>query len=376
MRRCITTVVILRVSGGARFETNLMYRLPPKGTIPTHNPEGVAIDADLFLRQVQDAVHEFLKTPLIDHAHEMKSLGYFDCCMATDVFVGMKEGALVMPKLGREHRSSEMSETIRYLRGLGMSSDVGKVLQETNEALAQGGDFLVHPAGATMGVDGERTNLAAEHVLLRTPPYSSFFNSIQLKPRSPPLTDLLSCCGMNMLVSRGDEYGDDASSKFLARNRSIAWIGVRLGPKSNFATFTGGTTESLDIMIDAEDEDAMDTCGRHGLIVHPIEWTEPRKLGITFRRMFLVVNFNRAGVGSQAGAALRSARAVEGKRQRGAPLPSDSSFSEDNPDKWVQKQHYMKSDAKLPDPVYQPIPRYRPPMHQGTLISPSQSNKE
>lgn len=88
----------------------------------------------------------------------MQSCPYFDCIFTNEVLFQFYELIFPMPKFGREHRASEMSETIRYMRGCGSGAYVSHQLQDIHGGHAHGGDFLALPNAAVVGIGTNRTN--------------------------------------------------------------------------------------------------------------------------------------------------------------------------------------------------------------------------
>jgi hypothetical protein len=118
-------------------------------------------------------------------------------------------------------------------------------------------------------------------------------------------------------------------------------------------SFYAGGMPNNDIIMTDESEVSLQSAAKAGLNPIPIEWSEPRKLGITLRSVVLGLVFMRKGGGnvmdnhpftSTKQRVFTGEKKVEG--DKGSPF-------------WAQVRNY-----ELPEFVEQPVPRYKPPMHK------------
>lgn len=346
---------------------NAFFRLPLEESIPTHTPSGVEVDREKFIDQMKTLMVTLKQTQLVETVFEMKSLPGYDAMFPTDIAASMKGVVIIMPKFGREHRSSEMSETMRYIRGAGGTNEFNSVLQDTRGASADGGDFVATTHGLLMGWGGSRTNKIAKEVLTGGGGESgqatmAVVDNVELLDGAPLLGDLLAFSGSRTLICQDNAFGKDAAAKAMAAQNKIPWQVLPINPECSVLSFASGSLPVFDVLCDADFPETMDLLGDAGLNPFPVEWSEPRKLGITMRRLCLVVRFSFGGgpggfrdsmshIASTRNHAKRSTKPRLGGQQQsygdqGAPLLAQ-----------------LRS-GELPAPVHQPPPRYRPPMHR------------
>lgn len=362
----VFAVVLFASSVTRRGYANAFYRLPLQQTIPTHAPSGEEVDPDRFIAQIRELFLTLKQTQLVENVFEMKSLPYFDAMFPCDTVASMKSVVIVMPKYGRENRSSEMSETLRYLRGSGASNEFNSVLQDTRGAIANGGDFLATTHGLVMGYGTSRTNQISRDALGGGTTNSgqsipATVDAIELLPDSPPLTELCAFSGSRTMLVRDDLHGKDAAGKILGIQNKIPWQFVRVPPGCHFLSFASGSLPVYDVLCDQDYPEAMEAMGEAGLNPFPVDWTEPKKLGISMARVCLVVRFSVGGgpggfrdsfshQASQRNYHPKTSRIKSGAQRmygdQGAPLLA------------------QLQSGELPTPVHQPTPRYRPPMHR------------
>ncbi|KAG5484974.1 hypothetical protein LSCM1_07053 [Leishmania martiniquensis] len=365
-----------------RRYTNVLYRLPPTQTIPTHSPSGEEVDAELFVRQVRNFFQVLRQSQLIEQFHEMKSCPYYDCLFTNDLFFQHHDLIIPMPKLGREHRSAEISETIRYMRGWGATGDVNHVLQDVKGGRASGSDFISTTHGILMGYGTPRTNKLSMMTMTGAiapseaeaeQARSLCVEPVEMLPDSPPLSDVIAFAGQRTLVISDTEHGHNVAQQVVKRIPKVPWQIIKLEPGCCFFSHLAGVNYVYDVLCDQDFPLSMERLGESGMNPFPVEWSEPRKLGITMRSICMTARFargtmNAGGYANSRGhtassfnynsrdIAKKSRLFVGGNRKHGdqmSPLAAQLEADE------IQK------------PVYQPIPRYAPPMHRPGTVMPT-----
>ncbi|KAH8607855.1 hypothetical protein ERJ75_001322100 [Trypanosoma vivax] len=373
--------VFASVFTSVRLYVNALYRLPPQNVIPTHSPSGEEVDAELFVQQVKNLFLAIKQTQLVDDVHEMRSCPYYDCLFAADILFQHYDIVLPMPKYGREHRSSEMSETLRYMRACGATGDFNHVLQDVKAGAASGSDFVSTTHGILMGYGTARTNklcmmaitdasasseaAAAQQRALNVIP-------IEMAPEAPPLADVLAFAGKRTLIVQDTIHGRHAGDCAAKAIRKVPWQLLRVEPNCNVVSHLCGVNAVYDVLVDQDFPVSMERIGESGLNPFPVEWSEPRKLGVTMRSVCLVARFSRGTMGGGGYAdsdghrasaftyhsrdIARNSRLIHNGHRRhgdsGAPLEAQ-----------------LRS-GELPEPVFQRPPRYAPAMHRAGGLAP------
>ncbi|CUF68527.1 Hypothetical protein, putative [Bodo saltans] len=375
-----------------RGYVNAFFRPPLRENIPTHAPNGEEVDPDEFLNQFRQLFFALKQSQLIENYYEMKPLPYLDASFAPDVFASMKSVVFAMPKYGREHRSSEMSETLRYLRGSGANNDFNPSLQAAKGAVAHGGDFVATTHGMLVGYGAQgRTNQIAINVLSGGEAERSsdsdvavqgfsMADAVELMPDAPPLGDLLAFAGSRTMLARNDTFGVDAAMKATRQQNKVPWQVVKVDPGCHVLSFAAGSLPVYDVICDADFPDTMDRLAEAGLNPFPVKWTEPRKLGMSMRSFCLVVRFSiSAGPGG-----FRDSMGHKASERNYTPSARRSGPKS----RWVHEAKRTYGDqgapllaqlraGEIPDPVSQPPPRYRPPMHRaGGLTTTHDTTKK
>lgn len=371
--------VVLHVS--CRRYVNALYRLPPLHTIPTHSPSGEEIDTELFCQQMRRLFEVMKMSQLMEMAHEMKSCPYFESIFTSDLFFQHYEVLIPMPKFGREHRSSEMSETVRYIRASGGSASLNHVLQDVKGGRASGSDFVATPHGVLFAYGTPRTNKVCADAMLGGNPTSAsptataaaaIYHAIEVKPDCPPLAEIMAFAGSRTLIIKDTAHGHYVANRTMELLQKLQWQVVKVEPNCSFLSHMCGTGAVFDVLCDQDFPESMERIGESGLNPFPVEWSEPRKLGISMHSVCLIARFARGGLtgGGQwensshrqsefhyhSRDIAKNARLFQDGRRRhgdsGAPLAAQLRAGE------------------LLDPVYQPPPRYAPPMHRRGPIVP------
>lgn len=365
-----------------RTYVNILYRLPPENTIPTHSPSGKNIDPELLLQQMREYISTVKMTQLVDSIHEMKNFPYFECFYSRDMLFQHHDLLLPMPKSGREHRNGEISETLRYMRGCGASLDFHHILQDTKGCRANGRDFISTHYGVLVGWGTDRTNKIAMETLSGASGSSKnepsgvnamSFEPVELYPDSPPLSDLVAIAGMRTLLTIDDRHGFHAAEQIVQRMPKVHWQVVKIPVGCSFLSHIAGAKYCYDVICDQDFPEALERLGETGLNPFPVQWSEPRKLGISLSSVVLIACFVRGTLNAGGFAdntvhyhsdfnyhsrnVSKNARLFEGGRRRhgdtGAPLEA------------------MLRSGEIDEIVYQPPPRYVPPMHNANHVVPS-----
>lgn len=368
------------VNHARRGYINLLYRHPPQHTIPTHSPSGEEIDTDLFLQQLTDFLKIVKMTQLVDAIHELKNFPYYECLFSREMMFQHFDLLLPMPKYGREQRSGEITETLRYMRGCGATVDFHHILQDTKGCRANGRDFVSTNHGILMGWGTDRTNKIAMETLTGASANSDAeatsvrvlaVEPIELYPDSPPLSDLVAVAGMRTLVVTDDRHGFHAAEQIIHRIPKVHWQVIKMPAGCSFLSHIAGAKYCYDVVCDQDFPEGLERLGETGLNPFPVDWSEPRKLGITMPSISLIAGFVRGSMNAGGYAdntvhyhsdfnyntrnVSQNAKLFAGGRRRhgdsGAPIEAQ-----------------LRS-GEIYDPVCQPVPRYRPPLHKsGNLV--------
>ena len=364
---------------------NGLFRLPPHGVIPTHNKEGESVDPDKFLQQIIGLINTLRGTQLVDKLHEMRAAPHFDSMFVSDILVNMREINLAMPKLGREHRGSEISETIRYCRGVGMSGSVWTNLQEMPGALAHGMDFLQFTSGAFVGIEKSRTNKIAATCLQTTEDVKDGGASmpmplmpcrfVDLLENSPPLNDLVHFAGARTLFYRNNKFGQHAVDGIVKQQSGIPWQCVAIDSDCNILSHVCGMTDVFDVIVDEDFPASVEAVGDAGFQPHVCTWSEPRKLGVSMSSCILIMRFAK---GKMSGEGFRDAhshtmssgaRYHSAKRNGRQVRSGDRVYGDTGNPFWAQMQMEDYNSQ-----TEQQTPRYRAPMHKAGELQVQQGN--
>ncbi|CCW65229.1 unnamed protein product [Phytomonas sp. EM1] len=371
-------VIALHIS--VRRYVNALYRIPPLHTVPTHTHSGEEVDGELLLAQLRGLFSILAGTQLVDAVHEMRSNPYFECIFTADLLFQHYDLILPMPKLSREFRSSEVSETLRYMRSCGASGDVNHLLQDTKGGRASGMDFVSTTHGILMGFGTSRTNKLAAMSLMglntETGTQDNAIRALNVEPielpeDSAPLSDLIAFGGQRTFMYKDTAHGRGAVQLAVERMPKLSAQTLKIEPGCSVLSHLCGVSPVYDVLCDQDFPLSMERIGECGLNPFPVEWSEPRKLGITMRSVCLIARFAHGSL--NAGGYAASA----------TPAASKSNYYSKDASKntrLFRGGHRIHGDQGAPleaqirsgelmNPVYQRPPRYRPPMHrQGSIV--------
>eukprot|EP00164_Ancoracysta_twista_P017245 GFYU01029300.1.p1 GENE.GFYU01029300.1~~GFYU01029300.1.p1 ORF type:complete len:301 (-),score=29.03 GFYU01029300.1:68-856(-) len=183
---------------------------------------------------------------------------------------------------------------------------------------------------------------------------------LPMEDDAPLLGDICFFSGKRTLFIHDSKHGDVVASHISKLQNRVPWQIVRIEEGCNMLTFHGGLT-SNDVIVEDSFEDTIDRISAVGMTAFPIEWSEVRKLGISMRRLCLVARF---AMGSYSGG-------IKGHQTKTSSraLHNNKNFS-----KTYHGGAHVKGDMaapleaqirakEIPDMIYQPPPRYVPPMH-------------
>lgn len=325
-------------------------------------------------------------TQLVDSIHEMKNFPYYECLFSREVIFQHFDLLLPMPKFGREHRTGEITETLRYMRGCGATVDFHHILQDTKGCRANGRDFVSTNHGILMGWGTDRTNKIAMETLTGASAHSDAeaasvrvlsVEPIELYPDSPPLSDIVAVAGMRSLIITDDIHGFHAAEQIVQRIPKVHWQVIKMPVGCSFLSHIAGAKYCYDVLCDQDFSEGLERLGETGLNPFPVEWSEPRKLGISMSSIVFVAGFARGSMNAGGYAdntvhyhsdfnyntrdVSKNAKLFSGGRRRhgdnGAPIEAQ-----------------LRS-GEIYEPVYQSPPRYVPPLHRkssATLAPKSQ----
>eukprot|EP00796_Vickermania_ingenoplastis_P000570 gene570-316_t len=393
----------LRLSSGRRLASlsavleprrgyiNVLYRTPPEHTIPTHAPSGEEIDSERFLYQLQEFLKMLKMTQLIDALHDMKNFPYYECIFARDLLFQHFDLLLPMPKVGKEHRVAEINETLRYMRGCGATVDFHHVLQDTKGCRASGRDFISTQHGILMGWSpgGNRTNKIAMETLTGATAATEAdaasvkvlaVEPIELYPDSPPLSDIAAIAGMRSLLVSDDKHGFRAAEQIVHRMPKVHWQVIKMPVGCSFLSHWAGAKYCYDVMCDQDFPEGLERLGETGLNPFPVDWSEPRKLGVTMASVCFVANFSR---GSMSGGGF-----ADNTVHHHSDFNYNSRNTSSNPRLFAdgRRRHgdsgpgieAQLRSGEIYEPQYQAPPRYAPPMHgdgSGQVILSDRNDK-
>ncbi|EPY38536.1 hypothetical protein AGDE_05393 [Angomonas deanei] len=349
--------------------------------IPTHSPSGEEIDGELFVKQVRGMFDMLKTTQLVEQVHEMKCCPYYACLFTNEIMFQHHSLIMPMPKYGRENRSAEMSETIRYMRGLGTTADFNHVLQDVPGGRADGNDFVSTTHGIYMGYGTSRTNSLCKEALLGDHADDTEKQKIQaigvfpikMDEDSPPLAVTMSFAGQRTLIVHDTVHGKKAVDQAVKAIGKVNWQVIKIEPGCHILSHLCGVNYVYDVVVDEDFPESMERLGECGLNPFPIPWSEPRKLGISMREVCLIARFARGGISG-------------GGYWDSAFHKSTGTYNYNSKKSASNKKLYasgyrVKGDTGAPffaqmtageleDLVIQPPPRYRPPMHRKGGIVP------
>lgn len=369
------------LSVSCRGFINILYRIPPQSTIPTHSPSGEEIDGERLLYQFEEFLKVVKMTQLVDDLHELKNFPYYECLFSREMMFQHFDLLLPMPKFNREQRSAEITETFRYMRGCGATVDLHHVLQDTKGCRANGRDFISTNHGILMGWGTERTNKIAMETLTGASAPTDVeamsarvlsVEPVELYPDSPPLSDLLAVSGMRSLLAVDNKHGFHAAEQVVQRIPKVNWQVIKMPVGCSFLSHIAGAKYVYDVVCDQDFPEALERVGETGLNPFPVEWSEPRKLGITMSSVCLLASFARGSL-SGGGYARNTAEHKYSDFNYNSRNISKNSrlFSEGrrrHGDNGASIEAQLRS-GEIYEPVYQAPPRYAPPMHaQGSVV--------
>jgi hypothetical protein len=336
-------------------------RDPVKGTVLDSDMNSVQIKLDDFMQQFNDFTGQLHNCSLADTVHVLPELGYFESVRPADLLTGMGDAILPMPLYGLEHRKQELIDMIRFVRSAGAPNDASDILQQVPEAHAIGSDIILLPNGFLVGVT-PRTNTSAAGVLMGThcgKEESKVFPTVaaNLPNLNIPMMDIVGFSGQSTIIVWDNAEGA-AVAEAVTQKASRPWNFVRIEPGCYFCAFAGGLPR-YDVICDADFPRSAEMLQKAGCRVIPINWTEPKKLGLGMRPCVLTLTFAKGGFAGggvhkhtqyvkKGDDANTHRRGPNGKRRgsEGSPL------------------YGQLVSGELPPPVYQPKPRYQAPMHK------------
>ncbi|RNE97831.1 hypothetical protein TraAM80_09124 [Trypanosoma rangeli] len=355
---------------------------PSLHTVPTHNPIGEEVDTELFVRQVRELFATLRQTQLVEQIHEMRTCPYYDCLFTADVTFQHYDVVLPMPKYGREHRSSEVSETLRYLWACGATGDFNHILQDIKGGAASGGDFVSTSHSILMAYGTDRTNKLSMMALTGSgaPNEAAAVQQralnvvlIELSSAAPPLADVMAFAGKRTLILQDTVYGRHAAEAAVRGISKVPWQVLRVELGCSFLSHLCSVNAVYDVLVDQDYPTSMERVEEAGLNPFPVEWTEPRKLGITMRIVCLIARFTR-GTMSAGGYADSDGHRAASFNYHSRNIAKNSRLFQNCHRRYGYSGAPLEAQLRsgeLPEPVYQRPPQYAPPMHcTGGLTEP------
>lgn len=336
---------------------------PMRGTVPDKDMNSVEIDRDAFEQQFDRLYKCLADTSLVDTPHILPQLPNFETIRVADLMTSMAETMIPMPLNGMEHRTAELTETIRQIRTEGSSGTTVDILQKDERCRAVGSDFVLLPNGFVSAIT-PRTNNYAVAVMqgsYAVKEETKVFPTIaaNLKDCPLPLMDIVGFAGQHTIIVWDTPEGA-AVTEAISQKASRPWQFIKVEPGFYFCTFAGGIAR-YDVVCDADFPKSTERLQKAGLRVVPIDWSEPKKLGLGMRPCVLVLLFARGGFSGSGGSShsrFQKARGFDPKRMK---MNGKRSAAEGAP------LYAQLLAGELPPPVYQPKPRYVAPMHRQGL---------
>ena len=331
-----------------------------KGTVLDSDMNTVEVRRDDFMAQYNDLINVLKNSSLADSVHLLPELGYFESIKPADLMTNMGDTIMPMPAYGMEHRRTELIDTIRYIRQCGAPNETIDLLQLDDKAHCFGSDIVLLPNGFLIGVTS-RTNTIAAGILQGTyskKEESKLFPTVaaNLPNLNIPMMDIVGFAGQSIIIVWDNPDGLEAAAAVQSK-ASRPWNFVKIEPGCYFVALSGSLPR-YDIIVDSAFPRSIELLQKAGLRVLPIDWTEPKKLGIGMRALILVVTFAKGGF-SGGGVFTSKQHVRKGDQPSGKnTLTGKRSGAEGSP------LYGQLISGELPPPVFQPIPRYNPPMHK------------
>lgn len=284
----------------SRNATHAFVRPPFFHSVPSTGPNGVVVARQVLMAQFRDFHRTLQQSSLIDKLHVMSERHSFDSVRASDQMVSIGSTFLAMPVTGNEHRMTEFTETMRYVRLAGGPNSLSTYLQDVDNCRCNSGDIVQLPGGIAVG-HGPRTNLQAHQVLRQLftikEQYSSFeVFTLEQEGDAPPLGDYFGFAGNNVLITWKDEHGMLAVDQYQRARPGDALEVVYLEPGCHFLTFFGVDTTN-DVIVQRGFDRSIESLAAAGLNPIPVQWSEMDKMGISMRSSVLMLKFLRVQVG-------------------------------------------------------------------------------
>jgi hypothetical protein len=347
-----------------RTLVNGFMRPPFRTAIPSTGLNGEPVNRDRFIIQYQGLVDALKDSVVVDELNILEPLTGFEPIRVSDLVFGMPDMVFPMPPHGIEHRLPELAELMRQVRAAGSWGSVQEFFQGNDAARASAGDFVYLP-GLVFAAETSRTNKIAVDMIqsahFHKPEHKAFLSNrvVFEEPDSPMLADVVGFAGQNVIICTDDDFGNRAAKVLATDAGTRPWYFARVEPGVQWLSFFGGGPSITDVIVTDESDVSLQSLAKAGLNPIPIEWEEPRKLGLTLRSVCLGLIFQRGGGGNTAKSPYftQSSRRVVAldKKPKG---DSGSPF-------WSQVRNY-----ELPEFVHQPVPRYFPPMHGKAQVAP------
>jgi hypothetical protein len=353
----------VRYPNKAAIPTFATHRFcPMRGTVPDKDMNSVEIDRDLFEQQF-DIMHKVLMdSSLVDSTHVLPQLPHFESIKVSDLMTSMAEAMLPMPLSGMEHRTSELTETVRFIRTLGSSGTTVDLLQQDERCRAVGSDFVLLPNGFVAAIT-PRTNSYAIAVMqgsYAVKEETKVFPTVaaNLKDMQLPVQDICGFAGQHTIIVWDTPEGQ-ALTEAISQKASRPWQFVKVEPGFYFLSFSGGIAR-YDIICDADFPKSTERLQKAGLRVVPIDWSEPKKLGLGMRPCVLVLLFARGGF--SGGGMANHERFRKGRGDDKMRAKNNNGQKRSGAEGAPLYAQLLGNE--LPPPVYQPPPRYVAPMHR------------
>ena len=355
-------------AGGSKGYVQAFLRQMHKPSVPTVGPGGESIDRDKLLFEWSQLVDNLKTTTLVEHIHLMDPFPSFESVSPADTIFAMKEYIVQLPAGGREHRAAERNDILKFARGLGAHGAIGNLFEDRPEFRLHGMDLVALPESVIVGLCDSRTNLAGVEKL-KDVKYAGTLeriptHAIDIGVGSPTLATFFGFGGDSTLLAWDTPLGNKVLDYTVANDNSRAWNFVKLRPGCNF--FCVATpTPRFDVLVDEADEESIASLMQSPLNPVPTPWTEMKKAGISMRSTILVLMFSRGGFGA-GGFQAHNASAQSRPRLHKVNIRQRPKIRGDN----GAPLRALLESWEMPEVVYQPPPRYRPPMHSQAGLTP------
>jgi hypothetical protein len=304
----------------------------------------------------------------VQHVHIMQPIRHPDAFRVGRHLATVGDFLVAMPEEGREDRREFINETVRYIRGVGCHYPIQTQLADV-EYMEEDNDKIIHKIRMSaldmveLGVFnvlalGPRTNEKAHACFKSIRTRDEAVAIMDVTPvtqtqNALPLSHYFGFGGDAHLIAWNTPDGHRAVDAVMAEGGMRPWRAVFIPEGCHFLSYECGahTVSKFDIIVQEGFPEAYEILGKHGLHPIPTKWTEMAKLNVSMRECIIRLKFMKAG---------QHADSERERRHSPDAVEAGSYMFSRN----VNRMPDWAYANTLPDPVFQPPPRYLPPMHK------------